>query len=234
MLHRMTTQIGQTSTDHGAICKQVRDYLLAVNIDPPDAAACPDWDGALLSWVAIKDGIVPPVDSGNPMSWLSWGTPLETPIAGAVAVMTSGSGRHRMTCGVVARTQGLKVYVIGAFESAVQMRAVPVEQVIAARRPPGASPMVQPETSTGTSIVIHNEMPPASYAAAPLQIAAPMTSPPRDQASDAPAVASISTEGLARMLSAVQAEFSRLHHRIDEVSANAIGAVRLEPAKDHT
>jgi hypothetical protein len=231
MLHRITTQIGQTATDHGAICTHVREYLAAVHVDPPEGSSCPDWDGALMAWVAIKDGIVPPVNSGNPMAWLAWGTPLDTPAAGAVAILTAGTGRHRMTVGIVARVQGAKVYLIGAWDNVVQMRAVQIEQVIACRRPPGASMPTQPDAAPGLSLTINNALP--AYPA-PLQIAAPAELPGTQQvippqAQQLPSVPGVPPEALARLLEIVKGEFASVHARIDHVAAHAVANVQFDP-----
>lgn len=235
MLHRITTQIGQTATDHGQICKQVREYLAAVSIDAPDGA-CPEWDGALLAWCAIKDGIVPPLSAANPMAWIVWGTPLDTPTAGAVAVLTSGSGRARMTCGMIARTNGLKVYVIGAFDGVVQMKVVPLEQVIAVRRPPGASLPAEAPATASHEIVIRTET-------APLQIAPPAPAMPSSQiianslpimanSPPPPASETIGIEALQALLDHVKAEFESVHSRIDQVATHAVAAVQIEHQQD--
>lgn len=239
MLHRITTQIGQTATDHGQICKQVREYLSAVSIDPPDGPA-PEWDGALLAWAAIKDGIIPPNDAANPMSWLTWGTPMDTPAAGAVAVLTSGSGRHRMTCGVIARTNGLKVYILGAFDGVVGQKVVPVEQVIAVRRPPGASfPVTSQDAPSVPQIVIHNELP------QPLQLTPPVSTEqvrefpvatvPPSQAVDAPANVVTREQleaALSRLLTHAKSEFESVHSRIDQVASHAVATIQIEHAKE--
>lgn len=226
MLHRITTQIGQTAMDGGTICRQVREYLAAAHIEPSTDTACPEWNGALMAWAAIKNGIVPPVDSGNPMAWLTWGTPLDTPAPGAVAVLTSGSGRACMACAVVARTQAQKVYVIGAFDGVVQMRAVPVDRVIAVRKPPGASLAVQADQPQPLQITIHNEAP----AQAPVPVAAPVEQLSATTAA-APAPPPVTMEALQRLLDHVQAEFSDVHARIDQVSQHAVAAVQIEHEK---
>lgn len=236
MLHRITTQIGQTAMDGGRICRQVQEYLAAAHIVPASDTACPDWNGALMAWAAIKDGIVPPVDSGNPMTWLSWGTPLDTPASGAIAILTSGSGRASMACAVVARTQAQKVYVIGAFDDVVQMRAVPVDRVIAVRKPPGATLAIQSEQPQPLQITIHNEapaLPPPVQAAIAMPIAAAAEEVPAVTTSSVQTVSTppVTMEALQRLLDHVQAEFSDVHARIDQVSQHAVAAVQIEHEK---
>lgn len=224
MLHRLSTQIGQTTLDHGSVCKQVHEYLSAVHLEAVDGQPCPDWNAALIAWAAVKDGILPPVGASNAAAWMTWGTPLDRPLPSCVVVMTSGSGRHGMQVGMTARVTGQKIYVIGAFDGLVSSKVVPIEQIVAARKPPAATSPVLPIDDGGAltaipNIVIHNALP-APATVAPQNVHAEII-PPSQSSPDMQAALSV-------LLKHVQAEFASVHSRIDQVANNAIARVQIE------
>lgn len=154
MLHRMMTQAGSSESDHGAVSDAVRGYHRTVGVPEPETLPCPYWGGVLAAWAAVEDGLSPPPSPANPISWLAWGDPLAHPKPGAVAVMTEGSGRQAMQVGVVARVQARRAYVVCAHDGAVQVVGVPIERVIAVRRPPVAAGAPEVETYAVDGMVI--------------------------------------------------------------------------------
>lgn len=239
MLHRLSTQIGQTETDNGRVAPQLLQYFAAAGLVLPDDVIPPYWGGALLAWAARQDGIAPPDNPLEPMSWIGWGGALMEPVAGAVVIMTEGGGRAQREIAVCGRVQGGKVYVIGAHAGAVLMRAVPMDRVIAARRPPNASlPVAQaapaaiplrPVVIQAPPQVVHVPAPQLPPPAPPPVVVQP--SPP-----PAPAAPGVTIEQFtamsAKLLEAVQAEFSSVHERIDTVERHAVAAVDLKPINE--
>ena len=219
MLHRLSTQIGQTETDNGQLAPAVAGYLRAAGIEPPAAPPAPYWGGALMAWAAIQDGITPPVGAIDAIAWLMWGAQLAAPVPGCLVVMTAGSGMSRMLIGCATRVQAGKVYVVGAWDGAVQVRAVPLEQIISARRPPGAAlaPPALPVVADLPAAI-------AGPAAAPPLIQTAPMAPPMVQPGVTP-------EALQRLLAAVQAEFARVDSRIANVERTAVASISLTPSQ---
>jgi hypothetical protein len=194
------------------------EYLAAAGIGPDQYASVSSWSGALLAWAAIKSGLVPPVNPSDPLRWLEWGSALTGPQPGSVVILTEGAGRPTFLCGVAARVQARKVYVVGAFDRSVQTRAFPIEQVISARRSPGST------AAASTQIVIEHEAAP-SAAAYPATYSSPAVSqlpPPSSAASSG-----VEKHHLESMLTLFQEKFRQLDSRIDTVQSHAIGAVKF-------
>jgi hypothetical protein len=229
MLHQIASQIGQTEDDNGTMSQAVRDYLSAAGIGPDQYASVPAWGGALLAWSAIKSGLVPPVNPIDPLRWLDWGGALAGPQPGCIVILTEGGGRTSFLCGVAARVQARKVYVVGAFDRNVQTRAFPIEQVIAARRVPGSSVAAGPLTIEHEPVshlaqaptVVQIEHIPAP----PQQVQLPpvaATPPTQSEASSG-----VEVQHLEALLSLIQDKFRQIETRIDTVQNHAIGAVKI-------
>lgn len=227
MLHQIASQIGQTENDGGTLSPAVRDYLAAAGIGPDQYATVASWSGALLAWSAIKSGLVPPVNPNDPLRWLEWGGALSAPQAGSIVILTEGGGKPVFLCGIAARVQARKVYVIGAFDRIVQTRAFPIEQVIAARRLPGGVAM-----PTGPLTIEHEPQPVQVQAYAMpghpqvvqiehMPAAQPVAAPVATQES------AVQPHHLEALLALVQDKFRQLDTRIDTVQSHAIGAVKI-------
>lgn len=233
MLHRITTQIGTVETDQGVITPAVVAYMAAAGVTvDPTSRTVPNWSAALVAWAAIDNGIAPPDAAQEPASWLTWGGPLAEPQTGAVAVMTDGAGRG-MLLGVVARVQGPKVYVVGAYGGAVQMRGVELGRVIAARRPPAgtrvhAQPVLQRVTVPAETVqIVHVPVP----VQVPVQIQPPVLAPMVQQIIPPQPPQTVSTEALQRLLSVFQDEVAEIHDRIATVERTAIAGIAVEEQK---
>lgn len=225
MLHRISTQIGQTEIDNGRVSDAVAGYFRAAGIEPPRSPPLPYWGGALMAWAAIQDGITPPVGAIDAIAWLAWGSQLAAPVPGCIVITTAGSGASRMMIGVAASVQGRKVHVIAAHDGSVQARHVDLGQVISARRPPNmiaalpVAPLVQsaPLMIEGTAVAV--QAPP------PLPAPVPIASPPTDP--DAPTV---TPEALQRLLAHIQGEFASIHSDIATIKQHAIASVSISEA----
>jgi hypothetical protein len=117
-----------------------------------------------------------------------------------------------MLLGVVARVQGSKVYVVGAYDGTVQMRAVELGRVVSARRPPipGSVPLPivdQPATAT------------AQQAPVVVPLPAPVAVQPAHE---------VSVAALQTLLDAVRGEFADVHARIDTVASTAIADIQVK------
>lgn len=220
MLNHIASQIGQTEDDGDEVSHAVKTYLEAagITLDGPPSR----WNAALLAWAAIRSGIVPPINAADPLSWLSWGSALAGPVPGAVVVLTDGSGRTAFLCGVVARVQARKVYVIGSFDRAVQPRCFPIEQVIGARRPPGSS-QLQP-----VPLVIEHEPQPVQAAPLVQPIAIARETEIVSQPHPAPAQPEVRAEHLDFILATIQDKFRAVDSRIDAVQNHALAAVNFQ------
>ena len=223
MLHRTSTQTGQTELDHGRISPHVAEYFKAAGVSvPSDAVAAPYWGGALMAWASIQDGIVPPIGASDPLAWLAWGSPLSHPVAGAVAILTDGGGRGAHQIGVIARVAGNKVYVVGCFDSSVQTRVVALDRIIATRRPPGAALAISAPVATIEAEVI--QAAPAPPVPAPVAQAVPPPPIPVQIPSSQPAV---TPEALETLLAAVKSEFAGVYDEIDSIKRHAVAAISL-------
>lgn len=232
MLHAIASQIGQTERDNQAISPAVLSYLAAVGIEPQNGV-CPPWQAALLAWGAQQSKLAMPENAALPISWLTWGSALIRPQAGAVVILTS-AGRPEFQCGVAARVAGSKIYVIGAFDRVVQTRAFPIEQVIAARAPMGGLAMVdlppeQPAMRTieAQPVNVVVQMPQQMALAAP-DLPQPVQPQPPVQEQAAPQQPEITQAHLEGLLKLMRAEFQDMHQRIDAVAENALGAVHIK------
>jgi len=255
MLHRISTQIGQTERDGvtGRVSQEVVKYFAAASLTIPDDITPPYWGGCLMAWAAIQDGIVPPVGAAEPFAWMNWGSPLLEPVAGAIVILTEGGGKASREIGIAGRVQNGKVYVIGCHEGAVQSRAVPIERVIMARRPPNAAllapapvqdaaqPTVQmPQIIIQAPAAMPAPERPAQEVLPPLPV--PVPQPPVIQPEPLAAIPAIAADtppappavtmeqlqnALSNLLNHVQAEFSTIHDRVDTVERHAVASVEI-------
>ena len=137
MLHRAIQETGQHERDGHQVSSRVAAYLQAGGVVMADTSGpVPYWGGSFLAWVAIKDGLTPPVAPSDPESWRDWGHPLVEPAAGSIVIMTDGAGRSQLRVGIVARAAAHRVYVVGCHDGVVGTRIYALDQVIEARRPP--------------------------------------------------------------------------------------------------
>ena len=123
----------------------------------------PYWGGSFLAWIAIKDGLTPPVNPSDPESWRDWGHPLVEPAAGSIVIMTDGVGRSQLRVGLVARAAAHRVYVVGCHDGAVGTRIYALDQVIEARRPP-ATQIIAAAQPQAVDVRITVEQPAAQQA----------------------------------------------------------------------
>ena len=145
MLHRAVQETGQHERDGSALSSRLAAYAQAGGLALPDVGgAIPYWGGAFLAWVAIRDGLVPPANPADPESWRNWGHPLAEPVAGSIVILTGGGGTQKTLCGVVARLDPPRVFVVGPHDGAIGMRCYELARVIEARRPPTLAPVAAP------------------------------------------------------------------------------------------
>lgn len=163
------SEFGQTDRDGATVSSRVLDYLKAAGVDHPETAPAPYWGGAFLAWLAIRQGVLPPVNPLDADSWLSWGQPAATPAPGCVVIMTSGGGHSAHLVGLVERVTGDKVYVTkGDCNGQVGTQAYPMSQVIGCRKPPVSTHVPVSTAQALTLTIDHQGLP--SVPSAPLTI----------------------------------------------------------------
>lgn len=165
MIALVSSELGHTERDGNAISPRLASYMKAAGIDWPQDQSPPYWGGALLAWVAIRQGLTPPPNPIDPDAWLSWGHPRGTPTTGAIVILTGGR-QHRI--GTVTRVSGDKVYVIHPVNGQVSMEAVPADAVIATRWPPNGG-VAQPSQSSVQEVRITVDQQGAALPALPSQ-----------------------------------------------------------------
>lgn len=157
MLHRAVSEIGHGEFDGPQISARAREYLQAAGLRPPAPhQGCPYLGGAFLAWLAIQDGLTPPLSPAVAQSWMTWGERLDRPTVGCVLVITGESAGGPLHVGMMVREAPQRYYVVGCNANVVEIRDVAAARVVAARRPPSSS--------LGTAVPI------PSVAAAPITI----------------------------------------------------------------
>ena len=148
MLQRAMSELGHIDHDGPSISARAAAYLLAAGIRPPEQhIACPPLGGAFMAWLAIQDGLTPPVTASDAESWMSWGERLARPMPGCILVLTGDDGTFRHHVGVMLREAPHRYYVIEANRNVVQVRDDATSRVISARRPPMVSTSPMPVMS---------------------------------------------------------------------------------------
>lgn len=137
MLQRAMAEIGHIDTDGHGISPRAAAYLLAAGVTAPlDGTSCPPIGGAFMAWLAIQDGMTPPVGAKKADAWMTWGDRLAHPTPGCVLVLTGDGGTLQHHVGVMLREAPGRYYVVEASRNVVAVRDYATNRVISARRPP--------------------------------------------------------------------------------------------------
>lgn len=166
------SEVGQSDKDGAITSARVLEYMQAAGVDHPETQDAPYWGPHFLAWLAIRQGITPPVNAGQSEAWRSWGHPAAEPAPGCIVILTDGGGRRQHLVGIVERVAGDKLYVIGGdMDGQVGTKAFSMGQVIECRKPPQGTAALPAQSSLqDVRLVIEHQgaAMPAQFQAAPM------------------------------------------------------------------
>lgn len=128
---------GVRSFGPGASNPRVTEYHVGTNIEGYDDKA--SWCSSFVHWSLAKVGIQG-TSSALARSWLTWGEPLEEPVAGCVTVLwREHPSSWKGHVGFFQRIEGEHIYLLGGNQlEEVRVHSYPLSTVLAYRWPANA------------------------------------------------------------------------------------------------
>lgn len=137
---------------------QSNPRIMAYHVVAKDGAAdeTVPWCGAALAAWMSEEGIAPPPGAARARAWLDWGVPIETPVPGAVTVLSRGSNPEQGHVCLFLADRGDRIEVLGGNQGdAVSITSFPRERLLGYRWPRGEPLPEAPSTArkvVGTSL----------------------------------------------------------------------------------
>lgn len=125
-------ELGVKETPGPQATPRVLDYLREANITAADDAV--PWCSGFANWVMHRAGI-PGTRSGMARSWLAWGSPIDVPRYGAVAIFSRGAStwQGHVTFIVESLPEGLLLCLGGNQGDCVSLARYPKERLLGLR-----------------------------------------------------------------------------------------------------